>query len=133
MKRSRFTEEQIVAILKEHELGAKAADLARKHGISEATLYNWKAKYGGIFQMQLVDAPHDRQVRGRYRPTLAWRSSLGSPITTTLARIPRWSTEHRRLLPLTFPQPAIALRSSMAPRSGRLLNPRRKAYQPPRL
>lgn len=48
MKRSRFTEEQIVAILKEHELGAKAADLARKHGISEATLYNWKAKYGGM-------------------------------------------------------------------------------------
>lgn len=48
MKRSRFSEEQIVAILKEHELGAKAADLARKHGISEATLYNWKAKYGGL-------------------------------------------------------------------------------------
>jgi putative transposase len=48
MKRTRFTEEQIVAILKEHELGAKAADLARKHGISEATLYNWKAKYGGL-------------------------------------------------------------------------------------
>ena len=41
MKRSRFTEEQIVAVLKEHELGAKPADLARKHGISEATLYNW--------------------------------------------------------------------------------------------
>jgi putative transposase len=48
MKRSRFSEEQIVTILKEHELGAKAADLARKHGISEATLYNWKAKYGGL-------------------------------------------------------------------------------------
>ena len=48
MKRRRFSEEQIVTILKEHELGAKAADLARKHGISEATLYNWKAKYGGL-------------------------------------------------------------------------------------
>lgn len=48
MKRSRFSEEQIVAVLKEHELGAKPADLARKHGISEATLYNWKAKYGGL-------------------------------------------------------------------------------------
>lgn len=48
MKRSRFTEEQIVAILKEHELGAKAADLARKHGISEATFYNWRKKYGGL-------------------------------------------------------------------------------------
>jgi putative transposase len=48
MKRRRFSEEQIVTILKEHELGTKAADLARKHGISEATLYNWKAKYGGL-------------------------------------------------------------------------------------
>jgi putative transposase len=48
MKRRRFSEEQIVTILKEHELGAKAVDLARKHGISEATLYNWKAKYGGL-------------------------------------------------------------------------------------
>jgi transposase-like protein len=43
MKRARFTEEQIIAVLKEHEAGAKTADLARKHGISEATLYNWKA------------------------------------------------------------------------------------------
>jgi len=48
MKRSRFTEEQIIAILKEHELGAKTADLCRKHGMSEATLYNWKAKFGGM-------------------------------------------------------------------------------------
>jgi putative transposase len=48
MKRKRFTEEQIIAVLKEHEVGAKTADLARKHGISEATFYNWKAKYGGM-------------------------------------------------------------------------------------
>jgi putative transposase len=48
MKRKRFTEEQIIGILKEHELGAKTADLCRKHGISEASFYNWKSKYGGI-------------------------------------------------------------------------------------
>ena len=48
MKRKRFTEEQIIGILREHEAGAKTGDLARKHGISEATLYNWKAKFGGM-------------------------------------------------------------------------------------
>ncbi|MCA6105291.1 IS3 family transposase [Bradyrhizobium australafricanum] len=48
MKRARFTEEQIIAVLKEHEAGATTADLARKHGVSEATIYNWKAKFGGM-------------------------------------------------------------------------------------
>lgn len=48
MKRKRFTEEQIIGVLKEHELGAKTADLCRKHGIIEATFYNWKSKFGGM-------------------------------------------------------------------------------------
>ena len=48
MKKSRYTEEQIIVILKQHEAGVKTAELCREHGISEATFYNWKAQFGGL-------------------------------------------------------------------------------------
>jgi putative transposase len=48
MKRSRFKEEQIIAILREQEAGSPTAEVCRKHGISGGTLYKWKAKYGGL-------------------------------------------------------------------------------------
>ena len=48
MKRSRFSDEQIIGILKEHQAGMSAADLCRKHGISDATFYKWRSKYGGM-------------------------------------------------------------------------------------
>ena len=48
MKRSRFSEEQIIGILKEHESGVPVAELCRKHGVSDASIYNWKARFGGM-------------------------------------------------------------------------------------
>jgi putative transposase len=48
MKTSRFTEEQIIGILREQEAGAATADVCRKHGVSDASIYKWKAKFGGM-------------------------------------------------------------------------------------
>ncbi|MBA9035888.1 putative transposase [Rhizobium leguminosarum] len=48
MKRNRFTDEQIISILKEHEAGTPVSELCRKHGVSDASIYKWKAKFGGM-------------------------------------------------------------------------------------
>ena len=48
MKKSRFSEEQIIGILKEHQAGISVAEICRKHGISDATFYTWRSKYGGL-------------------------------------------------------------------------------------
>jgi len=64
MKRSRFSDEQILAIVKEGEAGRKVADLCRAHGITEQTYYRWKAKYGG---MELSDLQRLRQLEDENR------------------------------------------------------------------
>ncbi len=124
MKKQRFTEEQIIGVLKEQEAGAKATDLCRKHGISEATFYNWKAKYGGHGSVggqasegaggrerqaeeaaRRTDAGYSRTPRASLKkvvgpaamPAAPLRN--GPPITTISGRTHRSDTRPRRTMP----------------------------------
>src|SRR5258705_3668040 len=65
MKKNRYTEEQIIGILKQHEVGVKTADLCREHGISAATFYGWKSKFGGmdVSEAQRLKAMEDENRR----------------------------------------------------------------------
>jgi putative transposase len=60
MKRKQYSEEKIISILKEHEAGASAKDLSRRHGVAENTVYRWKAKFGG---MEVSDAKRLRELQ----------------------------------------------------------------------
>jgi putative transposase len=64
MKKSRYSEEQVIGILKQHEAGVKTADLCREHGISAATFYGWKSKYGGL---EVSEAQRLKQVEDENR------------------------------------------------------------------
>jgi putative transposase len=86
MKRSRFSEEQVIGILREHEAGAKPADLCRTYGMSEATLYNWKSKFGG---MDVSDAKRLRALEeenGRLKKLLADAMLDASALRELLAK-----------------------------------------------
>ncbi len=65
MKGSRFSEEQIMGVLREHEAGAKTEEVCRQHGISSATFYKWKAKYGGldVSEARRLKSPEDENRR----------------------------------------------------------------------
>ena len=81
MKKSRFTESQIVAILKEGEAGVAVAQITRKHGISAATYYHWKSKYGGAAVSELkrlreLEADHDLVIEKRWQVLAAHESGM---------------------------------------------------------
>ena len=71
MKRSRFSDGQVIAILREHEAGLKTAELCRKHGISEATFYNWKAKFGGLDASEVKRLKSLEDENGKLKKLLA--------------------------------------------------------------
>jgi putative transposase len=90
MKKSRFKEEQINGILKQHEAGQKVVDLAREHGVSEATLYIWKSKYGG---MEVSEAQRLRALddENRRLKTLVADLSLDKEMLKAVVRKNGWS------------------------------------------
>lgn len=74
MKKTKFTESQIIGILNEQEQGIKVSDLCRKHGISDATFYNWKSKYGGMKVDELKRLRELEQENARLKKIIANQS-----------------------------------------------------------
>jgi putative transposase len=125
MKKQRFTEEQISGVLREQEAGAKTADLCRRHGISEATYYNWKAKYSGmeVSEARRLKALEDENARlsglDHARSAIAeWADDY------IISDRTRSDTRPRQTMPGSSPQPAPTLREMEASRFRRLLTPR---------
>jgi putative transposase len=90
MKKSRFTEEQIIGIVKQHEAGVKTTDLCREHGISAATFYGWKSKYGS---MDVSEAQRLRQMEDENRrlKSLVADLSLDREVLKSVIRKNGWS------------------------------------------
>ena len=109
MKRSWFTQEQIIGVLREQEAGAKAADLCRKPGMSEATLYNWKAKFGG---MDVSDAKRLKALEdenAKLKKLLAQTMLDASALRELLAK--KWQGPPPSAKPSRTCRPASACRS----------------------
>ena len=90
MKKSRYTEEQIIGILKQHEAGVKTADVCREHGISAATFYGWKSKYGGmeVNEAQRLKSLEDENRRLKH---LVADLSLDKEVLKAIVRKNGWS------------------------------------------
>jgi putative transposase len=78
VKAKQYTEEQIIAVLKEAEAGAKVSDLCRKYGMSDATYYNWKAKYSGltVSELKRLKARSENRNSNRSSPNRPWTNGL---------------------------------------------------------
>ena len=86
MKKTRFTESQIIAILKQHDTGMKVSDISREHGISEATFYNWKARYGGMDLSELKRVKELEQENARLKKMFAELSLLHEAFKDAVAK-----------------------------------------------
>jgi putative transposase len=86
MKKTRFTEPQIIAILKKQESGIKVSDLCRENGISDATFYNWKAKYGGMDVNELKRVKQIEQENARLKKMYAELSLVHEALKDAVAK-----------------------------------------------
>jgi putative transposase len=86
MKKTRFTETQIIAILKKQESGIKVSDICRENGISDATFYNWKAKYGGMDVNELKRVKQIEQENARLKKMYAELSLVHEALKDAVAK-----------------------------------------------
>lgn len=103
MKRSRFTEEQIIGVLREQEAGMKVGEVCRKHGISEPTFYAWKAKFGG---MSVSDAKRLKQLEeenAKLKKLLAEAMLDVAVLKDTAPPLQGFCRGERRQFALTYP------------------------------